>query len=197
MGQVQRRSESPGWRLLAFLGVLAAMLLQGGEAHGDEGIDVRSALTRLQAGVWFLDADIDYTLNKTALEALENGLALDIELTIRLTQRRRIIWDPTFAELKQRYQLQYHALTERYILRNLNSGEQASFGTLSSALMELGTVRGLPIIDDALLSRGERYNVAIRAVVDIKQLGGPLAVIRLLWNDWRITGDWVTWRLGR
>jgi hypothetical protein len=196
MEQATRRSESPGWRL-AFLGVLAAMLLQGGEARGDEGIDVRSALTRLQAGVWFLDADIDYTLNETALEALENGLALDIELTIRLTQRRRIIWDPTFAELKQRYQLQYHALTERYILRNLNSGEQASFGTLSSALVELGTVRGLPIIDDALLSRGERYNVAIRAVVDIKQLGGPLAVIRLLWNDWRITGDWVTWRLGR
>ena len=196
MEPAQRRSESPGWRL-AFLGVLAAMLLQSGEARGDEGIDVRSALTRLQAGVWFLDADIDYTLNKTALEALENGLALDIELTIRLTQRRRIIWDPTFAELKQRYQLQYHALTERYILRNLNSGEQVSFGTLSSALMELGTVRGLPIIDDALLSRGERYNVAIRAVVDIKQLGGPLAVIRLLWNDWRITGDWVTWRLGR
>ena len=196
MEPAQQRSESPGWRL-AVLSVLGALLLFGGEARGDEGIDVRSALTRLQAGVWFLDADIDYTLNETAIEALESGLALDIELTIRLTQRRRLIWDPTFAELKQRYQLQYHALTERYILRNLNSGEQASFGTLSSALLELGTVRSLPIIDDALLSRGERYDVAIRAVVDIKQLRGPLAVIRLLWNDWRITGDWVKWRLGR
>jgi hypothetical protein len=56
-------------------------------------------------------------------------------------------------------------------------------------------VRSLPIIDDALLSRGERYFVAFRAVVDIKELGGPLAMIRFLWNDWRVAGEWVQWRL--
>jgi hypothetical protein len=173
------------------------LLLQAGEAPADEGIDILNASTRLQGGIWFLDADISYRLNEAALEALDSGLVLDVELTIRLTQRRRIIWDPTFAELKQRYELQYHALTERYILRNLNSGEQTTFGSLPAVLDALGTIRALPIIDDALLSRGERYFVAIRAVVDIKKLGGPLALIRFLWNDWRIAGDWKEWRLDR
>lgn len=186
----------PPWRLGA-AGLLAALLMQSAAVGADGGIEVSAAATRLHGGIWFLDADISYRLNETALEALDSGLVMDIELTISLTQRRKIIWDPQFAELKQRYELQFHALTERYILRNLNSGEQSTFGSLQAALDALGTVRSLPIIDDALLSRGERYFVAIRAVVDIKQLGGPLALIRFLWNDWRISGDWVQWRLDR
>lgn len=196
MQQGARCFDSPGWRAAA-AGLFAAFLLQPGLARADEGVEVRNASTRLQAGVWFLDADIAYGLNATALEALDSGLVLDAELTIRLTQRRRIIWDPVFAELKQRYSLQFHALTERYILRNLNSGEQETYGSLEAALAALGTVRSLPVIDDALLSRGERYYVEIRAVVDIKELGGPLALITFLWNDWRIKGDWVRWRLNR
>lgn len=183
------------WRLTA-ASLLLVLLWPSGSALA-EGIEVRNASTRLQAGVWFLDADIDYGLNDASLEALENGLALDVELTIRLTQRRRVIWDPVFAELKQRYQLQFHALTERFIVRNLNSGEQVTFASLPAALAALGTVRSLPVIDDALLSRGERYDVNFRAVVDIKELGGPLAVIRFFWNDWRAASDWVRWRLDR
>jgi hypothetical protein len=197
MRQADRWSDNPGWRL-AVTGALAILLLlQSGIARSESGIEVLNGSTRLQAGVWFLDADIEYRLNEAVLEAIQSGLVVDIELTIRLTQRRRIIWDPQFAGLKQRYTLQFHALTERYILVNLNSGEQTTFGSLGPALTALGTIRGLPVVDDALLSRGERYFVAIRAVVDIKQLGGPFAMIRFLWNDWRITSEWVQWRLDR
>ncbi|MFU8894901.1 MAG: DUF4390 domain-containing protein [Gammaproteobacteria bacterium] len=194
MQRAQQCKINPG-RLLATAVCSLGLLLLAGTLQANEGIEIRQADTRLEAGVWFLDADIDYHLNETAREALDSGLELDIELTIRLTQRRRVIWNAQFAELKQLYTLQYHALTERYILRNLNSGEQATFGNLTVALNALGSVRGLPIIDDALLSRGERYYVAIRAVVDIEDFGGPLAIIRFLWNDWRISSDWLRWRL--
>lgn len=196
MQSATRVSRRPGWRA-AVAGLFVALSLAGGALHADEGIEVLQASTRLQAGVWYLDADIAYVLNDAALEALDSGLALEVELTIRLTQRRRLVWDATFAELKQRYQLQYHALTERYIVRNLNSGEQATFGSLAGALEVLGTVRGLPVIDDALLSRGERYFVNVRAVLDIKQLRGPMALVRFMWNDWRLASDWVEWRLDR
>jgi hypothetical protein len=196
MVRAERWSGVP-WRPLAAAGLFIALLLQANGARAEEGIQVRNAQTQLVGGVWFLDADIDYGLNQTALDALDSGLLLDVELTIRLTERRRLLWDPEFAVLKQRYELQFHALTERYILRNLNSGEQATFGSLAAALNTLGTVRSLPIIDDALLGTGERYYVAIRAAVDIKQLRGPLAVITFLWNDWRISSDWVQWRLKR
>lgn len=196
MPRTMRWMGFPGGRAAAF-SLFIVLVLQPGFARGEAGIKVLTAATHLQGGVWFLDADIAYGLNDAAFDALDSGLVLDVELTIRLTQRRRIIWDPQFAELKQRYELQFHALTERYIVRNLNSGEQSTYGSLQTALDALGNVRMLPIIDDALLSRGERYNVAMRVVLDIKQLGGPLAMIRFLWNDWRIVGDWVRWRLRR
>jgi hypothetical protein len=196
MRRAEQRSDAPGWRLAA-AALFIALLLPAASASAEQGIEVREAATRLQGGIWYLDAEIEYRLNEAALEALDSGIVLDIELTIRLTHRRRIIWDPVFAELKQRYELQFHALTERYILRNLNSGEQSTFGSLAAALDALGAVRALPIIDDALLSRGPRHFVAIRAVVDIKKLSGPLALIRFLWNDWRIASDWVQWRLDR
>lgn len=185
-----------GWRLPVAL-LFAGQLLLAGDAWTAEPIQVLEASTQLEDGVWFLEADIEYRLNDSALEALENGLELDIELVIRLSERRRILWDPEFAELKQRYGLRYHALTERYILRNRNSGEQTAYAALEPALQALGDVRRLPVIDDALLSDKERYDVALRAVIDIKKLGGPLALFRLFWNDWRIAGDWVRWRLGR
>lgn len=195
MRHAQRRNDTWVWRLQ----LIACMLLLcvARPLPAADGLVVSNATTRLDNGVWYLDADIDYQLNRTALDALASGLLLDIELDIRLERRRRIIWDAEFAELKQRYQLQYHALTERYIVRNLNSGEQASYASLPTALGRLGQVRGLPLIDDALLERGERYYVEAQAVVDIRGAGGPLAVIRVFWNDWRLESDWVRWRLGR
>ena len=186
-------AAAPRW-----LGVLllcsAALVTPSGAA--EEGrITIRDATTHRQAGVWFLDARIDYTLNDAATEALQSGLALDVELVISLTERRRLLWDPEFAGLKQHYELQYHALTERYIVRNLNSGEQATFAGIGAALAHLGNVRYLPLIDDALLDPGERYDVSLRAVLDIKQLGGPLALIGFLWDDWRIVSEWKRWQL--
>ncbi|HKK03529.1 MAG TPA: DUF4390 domain-containing protein [Gammaproteobacteria bacterium] len=185
-----------GWRLSA-VALLALQMMLPAVARADAPIEIVDVSTHLEDGVWYLDADIDYRLNETALEALDNGLELDIELVIQLTERRRLLWDPEFAELLQRYGLRYHALTERYILRNLNSGEQVSYGALQPALEALGTVRRLPVIDDALLSEEERYDVGLRAIIDIKKLGGALALFRLFWNDWRIAGDWARWPLDR
>ena len=36
--------------------------------------------------------------------------------------------------LEQSYELSYHALSQRYLVRNLNTGEQQDFGTLQAAL---------------------------------------------------------------
>lgn len=195
MQHAQRRNDTWAWRLLLVAGAL--LLSFARPLPAADGLAVSDATTRLEEGVWYLDANVDYTLNRTALDALASGLLLDIELDIRLERRRRIIWDAEFAALKQRYQLQYHALTERYIVRNLNSGEQASYASLPAALAYLGEVRGLPLIDDALLEPGERYYVEAQAVVDVRGAGGPLAVIRVFWNDWRIESEWIRWRLGR
>jgi hypothetical protein len=196
MRHVEQWMGPSGWRRVA-AGVCALFLLALPPAHAEDGIVITEARTRLEEGVWYLDAVIDYRLNATALEALESGLPLDIELEIRLERRRPIIWDAEFGELRQRYQLQFHALTERYITRNLNSGEQSSYASLGAALAALGQVRGLPLVDDALVDPDTKHYVELRAVVDIKRKGGPLAIVRVFWNDWHTESDLLRWRLGR
>ena len=194
----QRGATAPR-RKAAAAAALAVLVLYAAVATAAAGgfVQVLKASTRLDAGVWYLDADIAWSPGDEAIEALDSGLTLDIRLTIVLSEQRRLLWDPKVAELEQRYDLRYHALTQRFIVTNLNSGEQSTFGTLQSALRTLGEVRSLPVIDDALLEEGESYDVGLSAELDMEELGGPLKIISFFWNDWRIASEWERWTLQR
>jgi hypothetical protein len=178
--------------------VLVALLLPAASQAQDSRkgrIEVRSAYTVREDNVYFLIARIDYRLSREAQEALANGVALNIELQINLTRTRRLMWDAGIASLRQRYQLSFHALTERYVVLNLNSGESASYQELGTALAALGTVDRLPLIDAALLDEDDRYEIAMRSVLDIKELPASVRLLSLVWGNWRMASEWYSWRL--
>ena len=58
------------------------------------------------------------------------------------------------AALVQRYEVNYHALSQRWLVRNLNTGEQFDFGSLAGGARAHLEIRGLPILDAALLPPG-------------------------------------------
>lgn len=185
-------------RTAAAVAALALVVLPWAAGAAAGGFaQILRASTELDEGVWYLDADIAWSPADDAREALDSGLTLDARLTIELTRRRGLLWDPEVAQLEQHYELRYHALTQRFIVRNRNSGEQSTFGSLESALRALGDVRRLPVIDDSLLDDDARYEVALRAELDMQKLGGPLALIGFLWNDWRVASEWERWPLER
>jgi hypothetical protein len=152
--------------------------------------DIRSAMTDLRGGVYYLDASIDLSLSADAREALRSGVPLTIRLDVALEHRRRFWWDGEDATLRQRYQLEYHALTERYVVSNVNSGDQMSFATLPSALDSLGRIEGLPLIDAALVDAQRRYGVRLRIYLDSESLPGPLRLLAFWRRDWSIASDW-------
>ncbi|MDX1500488.1 MAG: DUF4390 domain-containing protein, partial [Woeseiaceae bacterium] len=84
--------------------------------------EVRSADTELVDGVHRLNARLQLVLSSEALEALSSGVPLTIELQIEIIKERRFIWDDVDAALAIRYELEYRPLSQRYIVRNLNSG---------------------------------------------------------------------------
>lgn len=176
---------------LVALGLLATPPVQAVEGR----FEVRSAALELIDGVYFLDARVQYRLSTQALNALEAGVALTIELQLEVERRRRLLPNQTIATLSQRYQLQYHALSNRYVLRNLNSGEQESFATLFAALNQLGRVVDLPVIDAALLDAESSYQFRLRAVLDTREFPGPLRLLAFWADGWRIESDWFRWRL--
>ena len=199
--QVAASSRGPTgtWRA-CLCALLAFASLQFPEAlHAQDSrkgrIEVSSASTVLSDGVFYLDARIDYRLSRETLEALRKGVALNVEMHINLSQMRRFIWDDGVASLRQRYQFSFHALTQRYVILNVNSGESASFGDLETALSQLGRIERLPVIDAALLDDDARYEVALRSELDIKELPASVRLLSLVWGNWRLASDWYTWRL--
>jgi hypothetical protein len=165
-------------------------------AQDDPGrFEVRSASAELRSGVYFLTGWVEYRLSSNAREALESGVPLTIRLEVELLRDRRWWMDTEAASLRQTYRLEYHALSERYIVRNLNSGEQTSFATLFSALNHLGRIEELPLIDAALLDPDTDYDVRIRAVLDTEQFPGPLRLLAFWRRDWSLKSDWYRWHL--
>lgn len=159
--------------------------------------EVRSASTMLVDGVHELDARLQLVLSSEALDALNNGLPLTIELQLRMLRERRLLPDVLDAELAVRFELEYRPLSQRYIVRNLNSGNQESFATLYSALNSLGRVDGLPVIDDALLQSGKRYRVRLRSLLNTQQYPAPLRLL-FFWRDqWQLKSEWFEWSLER
>ena len=187
-----------GRALAGFVAALVVLLspLQAAAQDSRKGrIEVRSAYTEFADGVYFLSARVEYRLSRQALEALNKGVALNVELQINLVQMRRFVWDAGVASLRQRYQLSFHALTQRFVVLNINSGESESFADLESALSNLGAIERLPVIDAALLDEDDNYEIALRSVLDIKELPASVRLLSLVWGDWRMASDWYTWRL--
>jgi Domain of unknown function (DUF4390) len=158
---------------------------------------VRSASLALDAAqdVYELTAKVEIALPEEARKGIEAGLALRVVYEIALTRVRGYWPDATVAELEQTYELSYHALSQRYLVRNLNTGEQQDFGSLQAALEQLGDVRGLPVIDADLVRGDSQYEVYLRAVVDLSTTPAALQWLLFWTDDWSATSEWFIWPL--
>jgi len=159
--------------------------------------DVRSAATSMVAGVHELEARLQLILSAEALDALNSGVPLTIELNLEVIRVRGLWVDDLEAELTVTYELEYRPLSQRYIVRNLNSGDENSFSTLYSALNNLGRIQGLPVIDDALLVSGSAYRMRLRALLSTRQYPAPLRILFFWRSQWQLKSDWYEWTLER
>src|SRR6201999_2360220 len=164
---------SPIQRFVSKLGGLTAtalatlFLLQPLHAEGLAGrFEVRTADLELKDGVYYLNARIDLPISDAVRRGLVEGVPLALEVDLDVERVRQLLPNSRVAELTQRYHLQYNAVSGHYVLRNDNSGQQESFGTIESALESLSEIRSLPVLDKALLSSERRYESSVRAKVD-------------------------------
>lgn len=179
-------------------GVLLALCLAAGPAAAQEeepGFIIRTAFADLVNEVHYLYADIDYGLGESAIEALENGVPLTFEVEVLVVRVRRWMWDQTVAEVNQQYQLVYHPLAQRYVVRNLSDGTQASYLTFRAAATDLGRVSDLPIIADDRLTTDSTYQVRMRVRLVVEAFPAPMRWVAILFPRWRLASDWYAWVL--
>jgi hypothetical protein len=165
-------------------------------ADGLEGrFDVRSADLEIKDGVYHLNARLDLPVSDAVRRGLAEGVPLTVELDIDIERVRQLLPNSRIAELTQRYHLQYNAVSARYILRNDNSGQQESLGTVDTALEQLAEVRSLPVLDKSLVAPDRRYEANVRAKIDYGSVPFSLRVLMFWVNEWHRESDWYTWTL--
>jgi hypothetical protein len=176
-----------GWMLLCFLATTVA--------RAETTLIIRDGELRLRGNVYELDTNLVIELDDAARNTIEGGLTMRLDYEIGISRIRNYLPDDGIASLVQSYELNYHALSQRYLLRNLNTSEQFDFGSLQAALDRLSQIRNLPVIDANLLPPGVAYDVRVRAVLD---MGGTPAALKwlLFWTeDWGAASRWYSWTL--
>jgi len=176
--------------LAGWFGLLSSVL-------AEHAFVIKSIETELQEDVYHLNAKVDYRFSDAALTALKNGVPLLILMDFEVEKQRSWWFNKTVAELQQGYLILYHALSDQFILSNLNSGTQENFYTLDSALAALGNINQLPLIDSNILEADDEYRVIIRTRLDIESLPAPMRPIAYISKQWQLDSNWVSWPLTR
>jgi hypothetical protein len=180
-------------RVAAALTWLFAAVLALPAAAG--GFRVESAKTRLDGETYVLDARIRYGFSELALEALDNGVPLTIELHVQVRPQDAWIWDSTLLDRRLRYTIRYKPLSERFLVSQLPGDGGRSFVTRDAAITALGEIKGLPLVGAATLDPNRRYEVQLKAELDIEELPLPLRPMAYLRPAWKLSTGWTKWPL--
>ena len=186
------------WQRVLLACVLALAVLPQAYADALDGtLEVRSAYVTVDNGVYQLTARIAYPVNDEIRTALKDGVSLSFDLEAQVQKLRRYWTNATTVDITLRRELTWHAVTERYVVRDVERGELGSYGTLDQALTAIGTVDVWPVVVEPQLEAAAGYEIGVRASVRRGTLPGALRAL-IWWSDsWQRSSAWYTWSLPR
>jgi hypothetical protein len=181
-----------GLGLLLWLGMPLAW---GAAGPLDGDFQIRSAFVVIDRGVLQLNVHVQYPINDRIRSALQDGVTLAFDLELNITRHRRFWLNAGVVDMTLRRELTYHAVTDRYVLRDEQGVEQESFPTLEDALDKLGRVEDLPILVESQLRGEGPWLVAVRAGVRRGRMSDTMRALMFWSDDWHRNSDWYTWTL--
>lgn len=175
--------------------VLLCMWVTGVYADALDGVlEVHSAYVNIESGVFLLHARVEYPVNPQIKDALRDGVTLTFELDTRVERERRMWLNATIVDLTLRRELMYHAVSDRYVVRDVKTGQQENFPTLDEAITYLGRIDSWPILVEPQLNSGS-YLISVRAGVRRGKLPSSLRALFFWTDDFRRVSEWYSWSL--
>lgn len=176
--------------LFALLLLAASMPLQA-----DNIFSINNPKVVQIGNAYVLNADIEYPLTPRVIEALEHGVSITFFQEFELYHSQPLLgqfwdWETSLWQVSLRYELRYHALAERYIIKSLDTHSQLSFVSLNDALKSLGHIRNLSLPPEHT-TEPEHLKLRLRSGLDLNALPTPMRPGALLSNKWQLTSPWV------
>jgi len=159
---------------------------------------VAAVQTGDEGGMLVMAADINYGFSAEALEALDNGVPLTLEVHIRLRRVDDWVWERSLVDQRLRYLIRYKPLSERYLVSPLPSDGDIGldYVTRDAAIAALGRIDGLRLVSgERLREAGGVFRLWVKASLDIEALPLPLRPTAYLFPAWKLSSGWTQWPL--
>lgn len=160
-----------------------------------DGINIRQAASRLQDNTFVIDAEIDYEFSGVALEALENGVPLTVDIHVQVRRDGAWIWEEDVTDFHKRRQLRYLPLSSAYEVIGFEGEEKRRFISRLAAIEALGEIQNMPVVEAKQLETGETYRMEIRSKLDIEALPVPLRPTAYMSSGWKLSSEWSKWHI--
>ena len=154
-------------------------------------VPVKSAALRIDEGELLLSAEFDLALTPTLEEALQKGIPLHFVVEFDLTRARWYWLDEKVAEWSVTYRVSYSPLTRQYRVASGPLGQ--TFESLDDVERFISRVSSRPVARADMLTKGARYEAALRIRLDVTQLPKPFQVNALALSEWQLASDWQRW----
>lgn len=141
-----------------------------------------------------LHGNLGFTFSQAALEALDNGLPLTISTEISIVDPGKWFWNKEIWSANYSQQIYYHALSQQYLVKDIQSSYPTAALSRGAAIQALGDIKRLKLVENSVLGSMERYEVQLTTHLDINSLPTPLRPLAYLSEDWRLQGKWKTRR---
>ena len=188
-----KRAERRHFLSFALCCVLLSYPLLAGTDENESGpFTIRSVSVERTQQEYLLDSIVDFNLNPTVLEALHNGVSITLQMQIEFYREREWMWDKAVSNIDRHFRLRYFALSQLYLLTDLESQSRYSFASLNAALYRLGHMQtSLAPLHQVMA--GQPHTLRMRILLDIEALPAPLRPLAYLSSPWRLKSKWYTW----
>lgn len=160
-----------------------------------QGIKIQRASSELVEDVYLLEARINFAFDKEVINALEHGVALHIDVIVRLKKMRNWWWDATVKQDILRFKLEFQPLSNHYLVTNTATGDRQQLQSLEQALLILGTINKHTFFHKNLLDKQASYLGLIRARLNIESLPPPLRPVAYVSKQWQLKSPWYKWSI--
>jgi len=100
--------------------------------------------------------------------------------------------DETVVSLARRWQLAHDAISQRFVVTDMATDEQVSHASQADALEALARISAIEVADTGKLPPDGRFDMRVRATVEIGELPAAIRIL-LFWKNWSRSTDWYAW----
>ena len=171
------------------LGFFSLNLAVTNTAMADNNFNVRNVLYSFQDSQLTIFSQLDLTLSNDLIEAVNNGVTISI--AIEYAKPKKNLLGTTYDVIaKSIYEIERHSLSNRYLMRDINTNKIDIFNSIQAALDNLGRS-----LKQSIEFKEQIKELAVRCYVDKFRLPGPLRFKALFSEAWSPSSDWSIWPL--